>query len=57
MEEDKKFIADKVRAMDIKKYNNLLTLGRWYTKGPKDANILDLFTVYQKIMEDSKKTS
>ena len=37
MEEDKDLTEYQVRAMDLEKYNNLLTLGRWSTKDPKDA--------------------
>ena len=43
--------------MALKKYNNLLTSERWPTKDPKDAQILDLVGVAQKIMDDSKKKS
>ena len=41
-EEDKDFTAQKVRAVDLKKYNNQITSGRWSTKYPKDAQILAL---------------
>ena len=37
LEEDKDLTEYQVRAMDLEKYNNLLTLGRWSTKDPKDA--------------------
>ena len=43
--------------MDLKRYNNLLTSGRWYNKNPKDAHILALVRVYQKLADDSKKSS
>ena len=43
--------------MSLKNYNNLLTSGRWSTKDPKDAQILDLVGLDQKIADDSKKLS
>ena len=43
--------------MALKKHENFLTSGRWSNKDPKDAHILDLFVVYQKIADDSKKSS
>ena len=43
--------------MTLNKYNNLLTLGRWYNKDPKDVQNLDLFGVSQKITDYSKKSS
>ena len=42
LEGDKEFSTEQIRAMALKKYNNLLTSGRWYTKDPKDAQILAL---------------
>ena len=42
--------------MDLKKCNNLLTSGRWYSKDPKDTQILDLVGVVQKLADDSKKS-
>ena len=56
-DKDKEFTEDQVRSMSLKKYNNLLTSERWYSKYPKDAHILALFGFYQKLMDDSKKTS
>ena len=56
-EEYKKFIAEQLRSIYLKKYNHILTLGRWYTKDTKDAHILYLFGVAQNLMDDSKKTS
>ena len=55
LEEDKEFSAYQVRYMSLKKYNNLLTLGRWYIKDSKYAKILSIVGVDQKLME-SKKT-
>ena len=43
--------------MLLKKYNNLLTPGRWSNKDPKDYQILALFGVAQKLSYDSKKSS
>ena len=43
--------------MALKKYNNLLTSGRWSTKDPKDAQILDLVGVAQKLSDDLNKSS
>ena len=43
--------------MALNKYNNLLTSGRWSTKDPKDAHILALVVVAQKLVYDLKKTS
>ena len=56
-DKDKEFTEDQVRSMSLKKYNNLLTSERWYSKYPKDTHILALFGFYQKLMDDSKKTS
>ena len=46
-----------MRAVDLKKYNNQITSGRWSTKYPKDAQTLALVWVDQKISDDSKKSS
>ena len=43
--------------MVLKKYNNLLTPGRWSNKDPKDSHILALLGVAQKLSYDSKKSS
>ena len=43
--------------MGLKKYNNLPTSGRWSTKDPKDAQVLALVGVTQKIADDSTKSS
>ena len=43
--------------MDLNKYNNLLTSGRWYIEDPKSAQILALVGVSHNIMDDSKNTS
>ena len=56
-EEDKEFKAEQVRAMDLKRYNNLLTSGRWYNKDPKYYQMLDLGVVDQNIADDPKKSS
>ena len=36
--------------MDLRKYNNLLTYRRWYTKVPKNAQILALVEVEHNLM-------
>ena len=41
----------------MKKYNNLLTSCRWSNKDPKDAQILSLVVVAQKIAYNSKELS
>ena len=41
-DEEKDFTLDQVRAMDLKKYNNLLTSGMWSAKNPKYSHILAL---------------
>ena len=41
-EENKGFTAEQVRSMTLKKYNNLLTSERWYTKYPKNSQIIYL---------------
>ena len=43
--------------MELKKYNNLLSPGRWYTKDPKDSHIIDLVGMSQKLMDNSNKIS
>ena len=43
--------------MALKKYNNLLTSGRWSTKDTKDDQILDLVVVAQNLEYESKKSS
>ena len=55
-EEDKDFTVEKVRAMELKKYNNLLTSGRWYNKDPKYSKIIALVGVNQTISENSNKS-
>ena len=42
--------------MALKKYNKLLTSGRWSIKDHKDDQILGLVGVAQKIANDSKKS-
>ena len=54
-EEDRDFTEEQVRDMALKNYKNLLTLGRWYTKDTKYAQILALLGVAQKIEDYSKK--
>ena len=49
--EGKDFASEQVRTMALKKYNNLLTSGKWSTKDPKDAQILDLVGVAQKLSD------
>ena len=56
-EEENDLTAYQVRAMALKKYNNLLTSGRWSNKDPKDYHILYLVGVDQKLADDSKKSS
>ena len=41
--------------MDLKKYNKIITIWMWSTKDTKDAHILDLFGVDQKLADESKK--
>ena len=43
--------------MYLKKYNTLLTLGRWSNKDPKDDQILALVGVAQNIADDSNKST
>ena len=40
-----------------KKYNNLLTSGRWSAKDPKYSQILYLVEVAHKLADDSNNTS
>ena len=54
-DEDKESTSEQVRAMDLKKYNNLLTSGRWPNKHTKDAQILALVGVAQTITDNLKK--
>ena len=56
-EEDKDFSEEQMRAMALKKYNKLLTSGRWSAKDPKDAHILALVGVAQNLADKSKKSS
>ena len=51
----KECTAEQVSGVSLNKYNNLLTYGRWYIKGPKDTQILDLVGVEQNIVDDTKK--
>ena len=55
-EEENDFIVEQVRAIYLKKYKNLLTLGIWSTKNPKDAQILSLVGLDQNIADESKKS-
>ena len=50
-------MSEQVREIDLNKYNNLLTSGGCYTKDPNNAQILALFGVVQKIVDESNKTS
>ena len=43
--------------MDLKKYNNLLTSGRWYNKDPQYDHIMALFVVAQNITDESNGSS
>ena len=43
--------------MDLKKYNNLLNSERWTNKDTKDAHILNLVGVAQKLADESNKSS
>ena len=43
--------------MSLKKYKNLFTSGKWSYKDPKDAQILALVVLSQKLVDDSKKSS
>ena len=43
--------------MSLKKYKKILTSGRWSTKDPKYDQILALLGVYQKLVDESKKSS
>ena len=55
-EEDKGFTAGQVSTMDLKKYNNLLTSGRWSKKDTKDDQILALVVVDQNLSDYYKKS-
>ena len=46
-----------MRATALKKYNKILTQERWYTKDYKDAQIISLVLVAEKISHDYKKSS
>ena len=56
-EDDKNFTAREVRALALKKYNNLTESGRWVTKDPNDAKIVALVGVSEKLAKqlDSSK--
>ena len=54
---EKEFTAELVRVVALKKYNNPLTSGMWFTKYPKDAYILALVQVDQKLADNSRKSS
>ena len=56
-EEEKDSTEEQVRSMALKKYNQLLTSGRWSNKDPKDDPILDIVWVEQKLADGSKKSS
>ena len=43
--------------MSLNSYNNLFTSERWSNKDPKDSQILSLVGVYQKLSDESKKSS
>ena len=43
--------------MALKKYNNLLTYESWFIKYPKDAHIIYLIGLSQKLMDESKNKS
>ena len=55
-EEDKKLSVERVIIFALKKYNRLLTSGRWSTEDPKYEQILDLVGLAHKLMNESKKT-
>ena len=46
-----------MRDTELNKYNDILVSGRWSTKDPKDAQILALVVVTQKLADDSNKSS
>ena len=50
-EEDKYITSDHVRSMDLKKYNNVLNSGKWYTKYTQDDHILALVEVDQNLAD------
>ena len=54
-EEYKELKPEKLRTMDLNKFNNLLTSGSWPNKDSKDAQILE--GVAQILAYDSKKSS
>ena len=45
-----------MRAMDLKKYNKTPNSRRWSNKYPKDAHILALVVLAQKLADDSEKS-
>ena len=53
----KEFTAYQVSAMDLQKYNNLLTSGRLSNKDPKDYQILYLVGVAQNLSDHFNKSS
>ena len=54
-EEEKEFTSEQVRAIYMKKLNNLFTSRRCSTKDDKDAQILDIVGVNQNLVDESKK--
>ena len=56
-EEDKDFTTENLRTMDMKNYNNLLTLGKWYTKDIKGDQTLDIVRLAQNISDESNNAS
>ena len=56
-EDENGLTEDQVRDTDLKKYNNLLTSGRWSNNDPKDAHILYLVRVSQKLADEPNKSS
>ena len=52
-DEDKYFTAEQVRAMALKRCNNILTSGRYSNNDLKDDHILDIVGVTQNITDDS----
>ena len=56
-QQDKESTSEKVRDMELNKYNNLLNSVRWPKKDPKYDHTLYLGGVSQKLADDSKKSS
>ena len=54
--DDKELASDQVRSMALNNYNNLLTSGIWSNNTLKDAQILYLVGVAQKLEDDSNKS-